>query len=166
MAEQLDENYIELAVCCAPLHDIGKVGLPDYILMKPGKLDGDERIIMQAHTTIGAETLHEVAKNHPSATAFLEMAVGIARHHHERFDGAGYPDRLEGSDIPLAARLVSICDVYDALRSRRVYKPSLSHNAAIEVMRDGAGTQFDPVLLQAFGHCGSQFDHIFRENPD
>ena len=69
LAEQLDENYIELAVCCAPLHDIGKVGLPDYILMKPGKLDGDERIIMQAHTTIGAETLHEVAKNHPSATA-------------------------------------------------------------------------------------------------
>jgi putative two-component system response regulator len=164
--EQLDENYIELAVCCAPLHDIGKVGLPDYILMKPGKLEGDERIIMQAHTTIGAETLHEVAKNHPSATAFLEMAVAIARHHHERFDGEGYPDRLAGFDIPLAARLVSICDVYDALRSRRIYKPSLSHNAALEVMRDGAGTQFDPALLQAFVHCGSQFDHIFRENPD
>jgi response regulator RpfG family c-di-GMP phosphodiesterase/tRNA A-37 threonylcarbamoyl transferase component Bud32 len=166
LAEQLDENYIELAVCCAPLHDIGKVGLPDYILMKPGKLDGDERVIMQAHTTIGAETLHEVAKNHPAATAFLEMAVGIARHHHERFDGTGYPDGLTGADIPLAARLVAICDVYDALRSRRVYKPSLSHNAAIEVMRDGAGTQFDPALLHAFMQCGTHFDSIFRDNPD
>src|SRR5205807_9881712 len=112
--------------------------------------DADERLIMQAHTTIGAETLQEVAKNHPSATAFLHMAIDIARHHHERFDGSGYPERLAGTDIPLAARLVCLCDVYDALRSRRVYKPSLSHAAALQVMADIAGSQFDPVLFTAF----------------
>ena len=162
----IDENYIELAACCAPLHDIGKVGLPDYILMKPGKLDGDERVIMQAHTTIGAETLHDVAKNHPSATAFLQMAMEIARHHHEHYDGTGYPDRLAGRDIPLSARLVAICDVYDALRSRRVYKPSLSHHAALGVMGDAGATQFDPVLFQAFLQCAPQFEAIFRDNPD
>ncbi len=160
--EQADSSFVELIVSCAPLHDIGKVGLPDHILMKPGKLDADERVIMQAHTTIGAETLQEVAKTHPSATAFLQMAIEIARHHHERFDGTGYPDRLSGQDIPLPARMVSICDVYDALRSRRIYKPALSHNAALQVMCDAASTQFDPALLQIFKHCAPQFEKIYR----
>lgn len=163
---QIDENFVELAACCAPLHDIGKVGLPDHILMKPGKLDSEERVIMQAHTTMGAETLQEVAKNHPSATAFLQMAIEIARHHHERFDGTGYPDRLVGSEIPLAARLVALCDVYDALRSRRVYKPALSHNATLQVMAEMSGTQFDPALLRAFKHCAGRFEKIYREFPD
>ncbi|MBI3407645.1 MAG: protein kinase [Planctomycetes bacterium] len=165
-AEQIDDAFIEMLVGCAPLHDIGKVGLPDHILMKPGKLDNDERIIMQAHTLIGAETLSEVAKNHPSAEAFLHMAIDIARHHHERFDGSGYPDRLAGNDIPLAARLVTVADVYDALRSRRTYKPALSHNAALQVMGDGAGTQLDPGLMTAFHQAAPQFERIFRENPD
>ena len=165
-ANQIDETFIEMAVCCAPLHDIGKVGLPDYILMKPGKLDGDERLIMQAHTTLGAETLDEVAKSQVSPQPFLRMAIDIARHHHERFDGTGYPDRLAGNDIPLAARLVALCDVYDALRSRRVYRPALSHHATLQVMGDAAGTQFDPALLQAFVNCADEFEKIYRDNPD
>ncbi|MCI0380609.1 MAG: protein kinase [Gemmataceae bacterium] len=165
-AGQLDENFIELLTSCAPLHDIGKVGLPDHILMKPGKLDAEERVIMQAHTLIGSETLQAVAQNHPSAGAFLQMAIDIARHHHERFDGTGYPDRLTGPNIPLAARLVAICDTYDALRSRRVYKPALSHNAALQVMNEAAGAQLDPALMKVFQQCASKFDKIFRENPD
>ncbi|MCI0741172.1 MAG: protein kinase [Gemmataceae bacterium] len=164
--EQLDENFIELLTCCAPLHDIGKVGLPDHILMKPGKLDSEERVIMQAHTLIGSETLQAVAQSNPSAGAFLQMAIDIARHHHERFDGTGYPDRLTGTNIPLAARLVAICDTYDALRSRRVYKPALSHNAALQVMNEAAGAQFDPGLMKVFQQCAKKFDKIFHDNPD
>jgi response regulator RpfG family c-di-GMP phosphodiesterase len=165
-AGQVDEAFVGLAACCAPLHDIGKVGLPDHILLKPAKLDAEERLIMQTHTTVGADMLQKVARNHPSAAGFLHMAIDIARHHHERFDGSGYPDRLAGTDIPLAARLVSICDVYDALRSRRVYKPALSHSAALQVMGDAAGSQFDPNLLEAFQRCAGQFEKIYRENPD
>ncbi len=163
---QIDEAFIEMLECCAPLHDIGKVGLPDHILLKPGRLDQDERIIMQAHTLIGAETLSAVAEQHGSALAFLQMAIDIIRHHHERFDGKGYPDRLSGSDIPLAARLVTIADVYDALRSRRVYKPALSHAAALQVMLESASGQFDPALLQAFQRCAPQFERIYRASPD
>jgi response regulator RpfG family c-di-GMP phosphodiesterase len=162
---QLDPHFIEMIECCAPLHDIGKVGLPDHILLKPGKLDADERVIMQAHTLIGAETLQEVLKLHGSALAFLRTAIDITRHHHERFDGHGYPDRLAGSDIPLAARLVALGDVYDALRSRRPYKPALSHLAALQVMTSQTG-QFDPALMPILERCAPQFERIFRELPD
>jgi response regulator RpfG family c-di-GMP phosphodiesterase len=164
-AAQLDPNFIEMLECCAPLHDIGKVGLPDHILLKPGKLDPDERVIMQAHTLIGAETLQEVLKHHGSALAFLHTAIDITRHHHERFDGHGYPDRLAGSDIPLAARLVAMGDVYDALRSRRPYKPALSHNATLQVMTGQTG-QFDPALMPILQRCAPQLERIFKELPD
>jgi response regulator RpfG family c-di-GMP phosphodiesterase len=165
-AGQIDANFVEMLECCAPLHDIGKVGLPDHILLKPGKLDGDERVIMQAHTIIGGDTLKTVLQQHGSAVAFLQMAIDIARHHHERFDGTGYPDRLAGSAIPLPARIVAICDVYDALRSRRVYKPALSHNAAVHLMTEASAGQFDPALLKVFQHCHGQFERIFRELAD
>src|SRR5204862_5302471 len=118
LSSQITPMFAELLSCCAPLHDIGKIGLPDHILLKPGKLDADERVLMQSHTIIGAETLKEVAKKHGSSLAFLQMCIAIIRHHHERFDGAGYPDRLSGTDIPLEARLVAVADVYDALRRR------------------------------------------------
>jgi response regulator RpfG family c-di-GMP phosphodiesterase/serine/threonine protein kinase len=163
---QVGPDFIEILECCAPLHDIGKVGLPDHILLKPGKLDSDERVLMQAHTLIGADTLEQVARQHGSALAFLQMAVDIVRHHHERFDGKGYPDRLEGSDIPLSARLVTIADVYDALRSRRSWKPALSHAAALQVMLESSPGQFDPALLQMFQRCAPQFERIYRELPD
>jgi response regulator RpfG family c-di-GMP phosphodiesterase len=165
-AGQITPGYIEMLECCAPLHDIGKVGLPDHILLKPGKLDGDERVLMQTHTVIGSDTLREVARHHGFALAFLQMAADIARHHHERFDGRGYPDRLAGSDIPLAARLVAVADVYDALRSRRVYKPALSHAAALQMMTEGCQGQFDPALLPVFHRCAPRFEAIFRDVCD
>ncbi len=163
---QIDQNFIEMMECCAPLHDIGKLGLPDHILLKPGKLSADERILMQTHTTIGAETLQQVAQHHGFALGFLQMAIDITRHHHERYDGMGYPDRLVGDAIPLSARIVTLCDVYDALRSRRVYKPALSHTAALQLMNETSAGHFDPVLLQVFNRSATQFAKIYQEHPD
>jgi response regulator RpfG family c-di-GMP phosphodiesterase len=165
-ADRIDAPFIHLLECCAPLHDIGKVGLPDDILLKPGKLADDERIIMQSHTLIGAETLAEVARQHGSALAFLQMAIDIARHHHERWDGTGYPDRLAGEAIPLAARVVTICDVYDTLRCRQTYKPALSHAAALQLMLEASPGQFDPLLLQALQQCAPRLERIFQELSD
>jgi response regulator RpfG family c-di-GMP phosphodiesterase len=165
-SSQVDAHFVDMLECCAPLHDIGKVGLPDHILLKPGKLNAEERLLMQAHTLIGAETLQEVANHHGSALAFLQMAIDIARHHHERFDGTGYPDHLVGSAIPLAARLVAIGDVYDALRSRRVYKPALSHAATVQVITEGSPGHFDPALIPLFHRCATDFERIFHELAD
>jgi putative two-component system response regulator len=165
-AGQIDQHFIDMIACCAPLHDIGKVGLPDGILRKPGPLSPEERLLMQTHTIIGADTLQEVARRHGFALAFLRMSIDIARHHHERFDGEGYPDRLKGDSIPLAARIVTICDVYDALRSPRVYKPALPHAEVVEQIERGAGTQFDVALVECFQHCASDFDRIYEELRD
>jgi response regulator RpfG family c-di-GMP phosphodiesterase len=162
-AEQVDDAFVDMLTCCAPLHDIGKVGLPDDILHKPGKLEPHERLIMQRHTTIGAETLEQVAEQHGFALTFLLMSIDIARHHHERFDGQGYPDGLLGTEIPLSARLVTICDVYDALRSPRVYKPAFSHAAALKTMSDGPGGRFDPALFAIFLRCAGDFERIYED---
>ena len=164
--DPMDGAFIQMLECCAPLHDIGKVGLPDHILCKPGNLDPEERLIMQSHTTIGAEALQKIAKRHGPVVAFLQMAIDIARHHHERYDGRGYPDRLVGRAIPLAARIVTVCDVYDSLRTRQLYKPALSHAAALEVMLEASGGQFDPLLLRAFQRCAPLFERIFLELQD
>jgi response regulator RpfG family c-di-GMP phosphodiesterase len=165
-APLLDANFVRTLEDAAPLHDIGKAALPDHILNKPGPLDPGERLLMQAHTTIGADTLREVARRHPFATGFLHTAADIARHHHERWDGTGYPDRLGGVDIPLAARLLTLADVYDALRSRRVYKPGLSHTTAVMALTEGSPGHFDPALLEVFGRVAGQFDRVFREFND
>jgi response regulator RpfG family c-di-GMP phosphodiesterase len=164
-AGQINSHFIQMLECCVPLHDIGNVGLPDHILLHPGKLSPDERIIMQSHTLIGAETLQEVSRQHGSALAFLQMAIDIARHHHERWDGTGYPDRLAGSAIPLAARLVTLADVYDALRSRRAYKPALTHAVAVRMMAETSAGQFDPALLPVFQRCAPRLERIFRDLP-
>ncbi len=116
--------------------------------------------MMQSHTVIGAETLQNVARRHGAAVAFLQMAIDITRHHHERYDGQGYPDRLKGNDIPLAARIVAICDTYDGLRSRRAYKPAFKHSAALQLMFENSPGQFDPLLLQAFRRCEPEFERI------
>jgi response regulator RpfG family c-di-GMP phosphodiesterase len=162
-ANVIDGNFVRTLEDAAPLHDIGKAALPDHVLNKPGPLDPGERLIMQAHTTIGADTLREVARQHPFATGFLHVAIDIARGHHERWDGTGYPDRLAGEDIPLVARIVAVADVYDALRSRRIYKPGLSHHTAVLTMTEGSPGHFDPALAEVFRRVAAQFDHIFRE---
>lgn len=163
---QIDTHFIQMLECCVPLHDIGKVALPDTLLLKPGKLDSEERMFMQTHTIVGANTLQKVLEQHGSALAFLQMAIDIARHHHERWDGAGYPDRLSGNDIPLAARIVTIADVYDSLRCRRPYRPAVLHTAAVQMMTESGTGQFDPFLLQVFQGCAGAFEKIFRELPD
>jgi response regulator RpfG family c-di-GMP phosphodiesterase len=163
LCDQLDRHFVDMLACCAPLHDIGKVGLPDFILQKPGPLSPEERKLMQTHTVIGAETLREVARRHGFALAFLRMSIDIARHHHERFDGEGYPDRLKGTSIPLAARIVTVCDVYDALRSRRVYKAAMPHAEVVNAITAGSATQFDPALVDCFRQCADDFERIFAE---
>jgi HD-GYP domain-containing protein (c-di-GMP phosphodiesterase class II) len=121
---------------------------------------------MQTHTTIGADTIDAIAKKHSFALPFLQMAKEVIRHHHERFDGKGYPDRLAGNGIPLAARIVSIADVYDALRTRRAYKPALSHTAAMQVLVQSSEGQFDPALLRAFHRVESAVERAWRDSRD
>jgi HD-GYP domain-containing protein (c-di-GMP phosphodiesterase class II) len=165
-AGQIDANFTDMLDCCTPLHDIGKAGLPDHILLKPGKLTPDEFAIMQTHTTIGADILQKVAKKHGFARTFLQMATDITRHHHERFDGKGYPDGVAGDAIPLAARIVAIADVYDALRSRRVYKPALRHADTLRIMLEESPGHFDPALLMVFRECADRFEKLFQDLVD
>src|SRR5262245_59681259 len=163
---QIDDNFIHALEACTPLHDIGKAALPDELLRKPGRLTQEERLLMESHTVLGAEALAEVAKQHGPVRAFLQTAIDIARHHHERYDGGGYPERLIGNSIPLAARFVAVADVYDALRARRPHKPPLpNHTAALTMMEDSPG-HFDPVLLPAFQRCLPSFENIYREHDD
>lgn len=164
-ASQIDGHFVRMLECCAPLHDIGKVGVPDHILQKPGRLTDEERRIMQQHTVIAAVTLRKVAKAHGFALAFFQMAVDVARHHHERFDGGGYPDRLAGEEIPLSARIIAVADVYDALRSKRIYKPALPHDDAVRTMLEDSG-HFDPALLTAFQRCARDFERVFEQLTD
>lgn len=147
--DQLDSDFVRLMYSTSPLHDIGKVAIPDSILLKPGHLTDEEFNIMKTHTTIGAETLAAVLEKY-SQVPYLEMAHDIALHHHERWDGSGYPHGLSEEDIPLSARIMAVADVYDALVSKRVYKNAMEHNVALSIIRDGSGTHFDPKIVEAF----------------
>ena len=146
ISPEIDAEFVSLIALTSPLHDIGKVGVPDAVLRKPGRLTPEETTAMRTHTVIGAQTIEAVLNRTPGAR-FLEMARDIARSHHERWEGTGYPDRIAGANIPLAARIMAIADVYDALTSRRVYKPAMTHQEAMAVLRDGAGTHFDPAQI-------------------
>jgi putative two-component system response regulator len=148
-AYEIDSDFIRLVYQTSPLHDIGKVGIPDSILLKPGRLSDDEYEIMKSHTTLGAETLGAALANFPQAR-FLQVARDIAQSHHERWNGSGYPRGLSGESIPLAARIVAVADVYDALTSRRVYKEAYPHKVARDIIVEDAGTHFDPQLVEAF----------------
>jgi response regulator RpfG family c-di-GMP phosphodiesterase/serine/threonine protein kinase len=165
-ANQISPEWIQTLECCAPLHDIGNVGLPDPVLLKAGRLDENEHRIMQTHTIIGADTLQNVARRFGAEVGFLHMAIDIARHHHEHYDGTGYPDRLAGDNISLSARIVAIADAYDALRSRRSQRPGLSHAVTLQILLEASPGKFDPTLLSAFQRCTTQFERIFRELPD
>jgi len=145
----VDCEHVRLIYLTSPLHDIGKVGIPDSVLLKPDRLSTREFEIMKNHTTIGAETLEAAARQYPNV-AYLRMARDIALSHHERFDGSGYPAGLAGSEIPVAARIVALADVYDALTSKRVYKPAFTTEVARNMILGEAGKHFDPVIVEAF----------------
>ncbi|TFH70304.1 two-component system response regulator [Gammaproteobacteria bacterium LSUCC0112] len=150
MQDRLTPVYIDRLFKSAPLHDIGKVGIPDHILLKPGPLTPEEFEIMKTHTTIGYQALVRAERSIGVDLEFLDCAKEIALSHQEKWDGSGYPQGLVGEDIPLSARLMAVADVYDALISRRVYKPPFSHEKALSIMLEGRGTHFDPLVLDAF----------------
>ncbi len=149
-------GYIQTIYLTSPLHDIGKVAIPDAILLKPGKLTPDEFEIMKTHALTGARTLEAALEHHPEAD-FLVMARDIALAHHEKFDGRGYPNHLKGNDIPLCARIVALADVYDALTSKRVYKEAFGHDRARATILESTGSHFDPDIVKAFQTIESQF---------
>lgn len=145
----VDEDYVRLLYQTSPLHDLGKVGIPDSILLKPGRLSPEEFKIMQTHTVVGAQTLDAALARFPNAR-FLQLAREIAYTHHEKFDGSGYPHGLAGEQIPLCGRIVAVADVYDALTSRRVYKAAMSHEQARGIILRDRGSHFDPEVVNAF----------------
>jgi putative two-component system response regulator len=147
--EEVDAEFVRLMWLTSPLHDIGKVGIPDGVLLKPGRLSEDEFATMRTHTTLGAETIAEALRTCPDAR-YLRVAMELVLSHHERWDGQGYPNRLALEKIPLAARIMAVADVYDALTSKRVYKNALSHTIAVSIIIEGSGSHFDPTLVQAF----------------
>jgi response regulator RpfG family c-di-GMP phosphodiesterase len=159
----IDDTFVCTLERCVLLHDIGKVAIPDHILLKPGKLDAEERSIMESHTVLGANLLESVMRQHGASLPILNMAIDIVRYHHEHYDGNGYPDGLVGDAIPLCARIVAIADAYDAMRSRLVYKPGLSHTAVRRLMLVPDQGQFDPALLLAFRRCDSSFEQVFEQ---
>jgi putative two-component system response regulator len=156
----LTGEYIEQLYKSAPLHDIGKIAIPDHILLKPGKLTHEEMRVMKTHTEKGAEILRQAQQYSSDTDGFFLIAMDIARSHHERWDGEGYPDRIRGEAIPLAARIMAVADVYDALTSGRPYKPPLPHEVASDHLLQGSGSQFDPGVIGAFEHRKSRFLEI------
>jgi putative two-component system response regulator len=165
-ASVIDDAWVRMLERCVLLHDIGKVAIPDHILLKPGKLEPEERSIMESHTVLGADILEAVARQQGVCLAFLQMAIEIVRYHHEQYSGAGYPESLAGDAIPLAARITAIADVYDAMRSKLVYKPGLAHAAVRRLLLKPEQTQFDPALMVAFRECETAFEQTFAETPD
>lgn len=162
---ELTPQTIDLIFKAAPLHDIGKVGIPDSILLKPGKLTDDEFVIMKTHAQLGADALQEAVES-VSDNAFLRHAQDIAANHHEKWDGSGYPMGKSGEQIPLSARLMALADVYDALISKRVYKPAFSHDKAKGIILEGAGRHFDPQVIEAFLACEEAFVEIAQIYQD
>ena len=156
----LGEVSVELLFNAAPMHDVGKIGIPDRILLKPGKLDADEWAFMQKHSEIGAEIIGE------HDDELLQTARMIALHHHEKWDGSGYPQGLSGDDIPLMARIVALADVFDALTSERPYKPAWPLERAVAFIEEHSGTHFDPGLLPAFHNALPQMLEIRAQFAD
>lgn len=165
LAMELKGIDTALLVKTAPLHDIGKVGVPDAILLKPGPLDPQERRIMEGHTVLGYEALVK-AEQMGGESLFLTHGKNMCLTHHERWDGQGYPKGLAGKAIPLEGRLMAICDVYDALLSKRVYKPPFPHKKTLQIMAEGRAKLFDPAILDLFLEKAALFRQIALENMD
>ncbi|MEM7452716.1 MAG: HD domain-containing phosphohydrolase [Planctomycetota bacterium] len=164
-ADEIDEQFIQGLGETAWLHDIGKVAIPDSILLKPSALSQEERSIMETHTLHGADVFADALQRYPE-NRFLKMAYDIAISHHERWDGTGYPNKIPGDSIPLSGRIVAICDVYDALTSTRVYNDAMPHQCAVELILKSSGSHFDPRLVDVFLTCLSEFVEIKRRYPD
>ncbi len=163
--EDVNEEYVRLMYETSPLHDIGKVAIPDSILLKPGHLNDQEYAIMKTHTVTGADTLKAALERYPEQR-YLQIAHDIARSHHEWYDGSGYPDGLAGDDIPLAARIMALADVYDALTSKRVYKEAYTHKIASDIIEAGADTHFDPRIVQAYQNLEKYFKNTHSTHND
>ena len=161
-----DDKTIELLFKSAPLHDIGKVGIPDRILLKPGRFDPEEFEIMKTHTTLGRDAILQAEKDLGMEMPFLKYAKEIAYGHQEKWDGSGYPEGLSGDDIPISARLMAVADVYDALISRRVYKQPMTHEKAVSIITEGRGTHFDPDMVDAFLELEQEFKKIAAAYAD
>lgn len=162
-SDQITTSYIDYVARSSILHDIGKVGIPDNILLKPGRLTADEFEIMKMHAAIGADALDDAA-NRSEYCDFLSTAAEIARFHHERFDGSGYPEKLQGQNIPLSARIVAVADVFDALTSERIYKKAICPFVAKNTIVEERGKHFDPVIVDAFIECWDLFLEKALEN--
>ncbi|MCM5677974.1 two-component system response regulator [Schlegelella sp. S2-27] len=162
----LTDKTIEALFKSAPLHDIGKVGVPDHILLKPGKLTAEEFDIMKRHPVIGRDALQRAEEQLGVEVEFLHFAKEIAYGHHEKWDGSGYPQGLKGDEIPLSARLMALADVYDALISRRVYKPPMSHDEAVALILASSGSHFDPDVVAAFTRQEDDFRAIAERYAD
>lgn len=166
--EVIDPEFVRLMFQTSPLHDIGKVGIPDAVLLKPGRLDPHEFDLMKSHTTIAAKTLDAALSKFPGVS-FLKMARDIAETHHEKYDGTGYPHGLKGEEIPLCGRIIALADVYDALISKRVYKQAFTHDTAKEMIIESRGKHFDPDVVDCFLAREDQFLNIrkrFSEGED
>ena len=149
----------------APLHDIGKVAIPDAILLKPGRLNEEEMAVMRRHTTVGSETIRSLLDRAPDS-GFLRMAEEIAESHHEWFNGDGYPNKIAGDAIPVSARILALADVYDALTTERVYKKAMSHRKAVQIISEERGTHFDPTIVDVFLKLEPEFERMAREMSD
>lgn len=163
--DEITPEYARLIYQTSPLHDIGKVGIPDCVLLKPGRLSDREFEIMKTHAELGAQTLDAALRQFPGVQ-FLQMGRDIAATHHERFDGTGYPNKLAGEQIPLCGRIVALADVYDALTSKRVYKASMAGDVAKGIIVGDSGTHFDPAIVDAFLQNEDRFDAIRTKFAD
>jgi response regulator RpfG family c-di-GMP phosphodiesterase len=156
----LNQSFTDSLIVAAPLCDIGMATLPSHILLKPAPFSAEERLLTQTHTTIGAEILQETAAELGDDLGILTLAADIARHHHERFDGAGYPDCLRGEAISLGARITAVCSAYDAMRSARPHRMALPHSSTMQIISEGSPGQFDPDILKILAKCEKEFEQI------
>jgi putative two-component system response regulator len=158
-------DFMQNLIHAAPLHDIGKVGIPDHILLKPGLLSAEEFEVMKGHSLIGARTLEEVNRQYPG-NEFIHMGIAIARSHHEKWNGSGYPDGLSGRAIPLCARIMAVADTYDALRSDRPYKRGMDHSTCCQIIQEGSGSHFDPEIVDVFMNVHTDFAEAVEESKE
>jgi putative two-component system response regulator len=157
----LTDTYITNLYHAAAFHDVGKIGIPDHILLKKGKLEPEEFEVMKLHVDIGKRSLRELLGKYKN-NDFIRLGFELTAYHHEKWDGSGYPDGLYGQDIPLSARIMALVDVYDALRSKRPYKEPIPHEKSVHIIREGGGVHFDPSVVKAFSTIESEFEKIYE----